>query len=182
MHSRGTTYPYVMSVRANYYYSGRASTPYKTHLTFFLRSLFGSAENAQSKVRAVILTLTSIFDVCSLTVDCMAPSSSSKQSHPSAHRGPTHEPVLGPQSTSRPTSSSPTAFNNDDNSSRLQSGKPSVAIERVQQISNHLDSSDLRLPSTLKYNMSSQQFKQAPHKVRRIDRVMYDLSSNMALL
>ncbi|MCO5583354.1 hypothetical protein L7F22_037264 [Adiantum nelumboides] len=86
-------------------------------------------------------------------------SSSSKQQQ----QPPARELVVGPQTTSQPTASSPTAFDNSSSSSSsIQTGKPTIAINRVGQIAKHLDNS---LPSTLRYEMSSQEFKQAPHKL-----------------
>lgn len=85
-------------------------------------------------------------------------SSSSKQQQ----QPPTRELVVGPQTTSHPTATSSTAFDNTPSSSSTQTGKPTIAIKRVEQIAKHLDSS---LPSTLRYEMSSQEFKQAPHKL-----------------
>lgn len=92
-------------------------------------------------------------------------SSSSSSSPPPPLSGPILEPVLGSQTTSgSPTSTSPTAYDLSPSSTFLQSGTPTLAINRIQQVSSHLNN-PTRLPSTLRYNMSSQEFKQAPHKV-----------------
>lgn len=104
-----------------------------------------------------------------LSLLIMAPSSSSSSSSassspPPSHPGTTLEPVLGSQTTSDyPTSMTPTAYDLSPSSTSIQSGTPTLAINRIQQISSHLN-----LPSTLRYKMSSQEFKQAPHKVNTV--------------
>lgn len=74
---------------------------------------------------------------------------------------PAREPVYGPKTTPQPSATTPTLPS--------ATGTPSVSapLRRLGQIGRHLHTSapNSFLPTTLQYEMSSQEFKQAPHKL-----------------
>lgn len=88
-----------------------------------------------------------------------------KMAPPKTHSPPTVLPVSGKPTVSPPSSSTPTLTNNtgSSSSSSSSSSNTDTASSRIQQITSHLAQ---KLPSTLRYVMSTQEFKQAPHKVR----------------
>ncbi|SPO37465.1 probable AGX1 - alanine-glyoxylate transaminase [Pseudozyma flocculosa] len=69
---------------------------------------------------------------------------------------PTSLPIVGSPSSSRPSATSATITHATGPTAA------GTAQTRVQQLQQHLSQ---RLPSTLKYAMSTQEFKQAPHKL-----------------
>ncbi|CAO1614055.1 unnamed protein product [Sympodiomycopsis kandeliae] len=74
---------------------------------------------------------------------------------------PASEPSFGRPASSNPSATSTTVHHNSPSTSSSSSSSTSTAIRRMGQIGQHLKN----IPSTLAYEMSQTQFKQAPHKL-----------------